>query len=272
MEAKTAVRASGQSRKRGPLQALCAAVALLVPCDLVAQEFYEPFPDSAGGGLPDGWSVISVDDAVAVESPTLEFAGLKAASGGRLQFTIDSAPKAAVACQSPALAGGPPAALYYSFLLQVDKTGKLDAEGGHSGLVMLADRAAGKAVGGKAQAAVGIKADGSGGYLLTIASDHAGPKGKSTHVDRVLEAGQPHFVVVAFENVAGQGTARLWVNPPPGAEEPEPTTIAEPDTHVAKTLDCVFIGSQSSAKALPEAFSIDEIRVGASWSEVAPTN
>lgn len=256
--------------------------AVLLPVSGMAQAFYEPFLEVSDSAPPPGWTAVGVrpdqseapaaEAAITGEPGSIEFPGLKKSQGDSLGVRIASQEASFLGLISPLLPFMERGPIYYSFLLVVDDLGQLREEGGNNGLIMISNQAAGNSVGGHGQGAVGLAADGTGGFRLSIASGHHGKKGGATEAPVSLQVGKPVFVVVGFDREGTAGVARLWINPTPGESEPEPAAVAEPDAHVSKTLDVIYIGGQTMFRMLPAALRIDEIRVGSSWADVTPAD
>lgn len=251
-----------------------AAFAVLLAFPLghaVALDFYEPFPGSPGEVPPAGWTQVNQDLAVpdpgSVESGSLEFAGLRQSEDNQFGIKFETTEMVRASWQSPKISGIDSGQIYYSFLLRVDDLGRLAEDGGHTGLIMLAESEAGVLVGGRSYAAVAIRKAGEA-YQLGISSGHMGFLGGAVGADATLVTGEVVLVVVRFDYNSLR--ADLWVNPNPSANEPPPDAADEPARARLKEIDCIFLGGQTSVSVVPSLFSIDEIRVGSSWNEVVP--
>jgi hypothetical protein len=236
-----------------------------------AQAYYEPFRDEDGASAPAGWELLNPKEGTSVVSTgSLEFPGIKVPEGNRFTLSAKAPEESRAGYQSPEIPGLETGNVFYSFLLSVEELGKMAEDGSHTGLIMLADRKADSAVGGKSQAAVGMFAKGKEAYGLCVSSGHTGLKSGAQTADKTLDIGTAHLVVVGFERSGTSGVARLWIDPKPGEPQPEADAEAEPDRQLAKVINCFFIGGQTTLMTMPGRFTIDEIRVGGSWEEVVP--
>lgn len=236
-------------------------------------DFYEPFADLNGTSPPSGWkqvnSQLEVADPGFVADGSLEFTDLPTPEGNSFGIEFPTTEAARASWQSKEIDGINQDEVFYSFLLRIDEFGRLSDDGGHTALIMLAEKNAGMTIGGRAVAGMAIRKSGES-FRLGISSGHYGFLGGAEEADINLPLGKTVLVVIKFDHNAG--VAELWVNPKPGGSEPSPSAVAEPTRVRLDKVNCVFIGGQTSVTVAPERFTIDEIRVGNSWAEVVPGN
>lgn len=199
----------------------------------------ESFAESLG----DRWKRRSENGACAVVDPGLAYPGL-AATGGALRFQLESdTPNLTLARP---LEGGPLAPgdeVWLSYLLRVE--GPINP--GH-----LYVRLGGQPL------AVGKR------WGATFAIDNTG-------ATTPVEAGHTHLLVARYVLAAdADGGARvdLWVDPPLGAEPQDDVRHDTKTADLAPTGELVLDVQGHSAPR--GTWTIDELRVGGTWSDVLP--
>jgi hypothetical protein len=161
--------------------------------------------------------------------------------------------------------------VYYSFALRVDKLGTNFA-GGTSFIASLGYEPSGTLI-QEAQLFVRTNSAGTGGYVLGIT------KTDGTSIvfwPQVFTNGQTLFIVASYTFMSGSSTddqVRLWISPDPlyfGATSPPPAsaTATVTGTDIA-AIDRLNL-RQNIASNIPEAMTIDELRVGTNWADVTP--
>jgi len=183
----------------------------------------------------------------------------------------------------------PGQALYFSYLFQVDKIGRLSANGSTAGVVMLA--ASGLAIPKNAAVcAVSLRRDATveNGYNLGVSRGYRGLGKKGTPVvgldvpgetgGRVFREGETLLIV--FEYSYGSATSapiRFWVNPDPamlgGATPPPPTMILEKSgSDAGNPVRGIYVNSLGNTSTLVGvAWRLDALRLGNTWAEVTPS-
>jgi Secretion system C-terminal sorting domain len=116
-------------------------------------------------------------------------------------------------------------------------------------------------------ARLGIVSSNSG-YKLSIQNTSGGtPTFTENAVD--LTFGTTYLVVVKYNTATSPTTATLWVNPSNlGGTEPTSTITNNSGTTAFSTIASVFLRNTTTTPKV----ELDEIRVGATWSEVTPVS
>ena len=177
--------------------------------------------------------------------------GLLPASGGKAQFQLASLIFPSTATAARDLGGDIGAdgtTTWISFVIQPD-TGGINYAGVQFG---------------SSSATVGFAGFNNGQFVI----GEAGTAGNAVAGTNPVN-GQNALLVVKLEHAAGNDTLTLYVNPTPGLTTPDSALTASASIdlgsfrRIAITGSTVLIGSNTSV--------IDEIRVGQSYADVAPT-
>ncbi|MEI7970589.1 MAG: DUF4347 domain-containing protein, partial [Betaproteobacteria bacterium] len=86
-------------------------------------------------------------------------------------------------------------------------------------------------------------------------------------------AGQTYFLALEINSVAGNDTARLYVNPTPGKLNPDSTAariVTRGDVDLG-AIGAITLSTGRSGTGVTNASAIDELRIGQSFTDVAPS-
>ena len=252
----------------------CAAILLMASSVLALPLVYEPFDypagqlltgrtNAAGQGWINGGS--GVDDATIVPG-NLAIPGLATPAGNCLT-NGGTGPGNRILFNTTLNSG----TVYYSFALRVDRLGA-NFTGGTSFIASLGYDSAGTLV-QQAQLYIRTNSTGAGGYVLGITKTDGSAIVFSS---QVFTNGQLLFIVVSYTFVSGNSTddqVKLWLNPDPltfGATSPPPATLTATVVGADITQIDRLNLRQNLASNIPEAMTIDELRVATNWAEVTP--
>ncbi|MCB2008525.1 MAG: DUF4347 domain-containing protein, partial [Rhodoferax sp.] len=177
--------------------------------------------------------------------------GLLPVSGGKAQFQLASliVPSSATAIRDLSTSvGATGTTTWLSFLVQPDTSGI-----NYAGIEF-----------GSSSATVGFAGFNNGRFIVGA----AGTTGTAVSGINAVN-GQNTLLVLKLEHLAGNDVVTLYVNPTPGLAAPDSIRTASASidlgtfTRIAVTGSTVLIGSNTTI--------IDEIRVGRTFAEVAPT-
>lgn len=219
--------------------------------------YYESFNYTAGSSLTDQqkWSPINSGDAILSSSPSLTYTEF-ASEGNKVDF--DGAGIDALTPITEITAN----TLYYSMLLNITNVvAATDAAGGYFAAFTSNSTTYGATLWAK-------KVDDNTYNLGIEVRTAAGAT--TTYTTTAYNVGTTYFIVVSytFGPDASDDTVKLWVNPAITSTESTPTIT---DTHTGTDLTAIsgFLLRQDSTTETP-FISIDELRIGTSWTDVVP--
>jgi hypothetical protein len=221
---------------------------------LVAEETF-PISGSLNGtttgvGWADAWSVdtaLMQANGGDLSDPAGLLAGAGSSAIGRLTTPT---PLVTATRNLSAPVGATGTVTWISFLVQPDSTSVLD----YMGLVF-----------GNTAADVAFAGYGGTGFIL----NEVGTLGIVTAPGVTANGGQTAFIAVKIEAAAGNDTITMYVNPTPGLGAPDSTHIA-----VKSDVDLgsfTRIGILTGRGVSINQARLDEIRVGSSFADVAPS-
>ncbi|MSU59637.1 MAG: hypothetical protein EXS35_15970 [Pedosphaera sp.] len=233
------------------------------PFDYAAGQLLTGRTNAAGQGWINGGS--GVDDA-SIVAGNISIPGLAASQGNSL--TNGGAGPGNRILFNTTISSG---TIYYSLALRVDKLGS-SFTGGTSFIASLGYDSAGTLV-QQAQLYVRTNSTGTGGYVLGITKTDSSA---IVFSPQVFTNGQALFIVVSYAFVSGTSTddvVKLWISPDPltfGATSPPPAILTATVTGTdLPQMDRLNL-RQNIASNIPEAMTIDELRVATNWAGVTP--
>ncbi|MDW8308060.1 MAG: immunoglobulin domain-containing protein [Verrucomicrobiales bacterium] len=240
------------------MKTLLALAVVLTTCAAPAALFYSSSINYPAGNLgtvgsSDGWS--GSTSGVTVEEGSLDGVplGLPASTGNKITLTTASSS----GTYNPFNTGIRTGAVYYSFLLRVNSTSGLDANGKVVTGLLRAGSASSYYVD------VWLRLNGAN-VEIGVSKLRAGVTWHSAP----LAVGQTYLVVVKYLFVTGSNNdvVSFWLNPATGGSEP-PADLAistggdgNDSTGIGR---CYFYGGTST--------SADELRIGSEWADVTPS-
>ncbi len=236
----------------------CVAIlTAFVACSAQALLYYStsvnhPVGNLGTVGSGDGWS--GSNSGVTVETGSLDGTGLGLPPSSGNKITLTTASSSGTYNQFSS--GIPTGSVYYGFLLRVNSTAGLDSNGKVVTGLLRAGSASSYYVD------VWLRLNGSN-VEIGISKLRAGV----TWHNVALIPGQTYFVVVKYQFVTGwnNDSVALWLNPAPGGSEPTADVAfstgsdGNDSTGIGR---CYLYGGTS--------VSLDELRIGSSWADVAP--
>ena len=203
------------------------------------------------------WVTINSGDTINVSSGNLSYGPLVASSGNSVSY--GGAGKDYYTTFTSQTSG----TVYYSFLLNIATLGTLNiTTGGYT--IGLIDGTINSFV-----ARCFLRASGANYNIGINAGSTAGNLAWATNT---LTVGTTYLVVVSHQLVAGASNdvSKVWINPAIGGAEPAfnatSTNLTGGDL---ASIQRIFL-RQDNTTNTPSALTIDEIRVGTTWSSVTP--
>lgn len=216
--------------------------------------------------LAGGWKSLGPDQSpLGLADDGLSVPGLKPGSGKRLN--VPAADNNVEAIAREFTRGGND--LYVSFALRVGGVGKLDSS---FDTLLRLDSGGEKPANGTGLF-IRLNTDDTNTFDLGI---HKRSNGQEVQTDPALQklpTGKLLFVVLRYDPAGAEpDRASIWINPDPatfGKDEarPEPTFSAPAGRDSSSAWSRVVIDGPTGSPAL----TIDELRVGTSWSAVTPS-
>jgi hypothetical protein len=90
--------------------------------------------------------------------------------------------------------------------------------------------------------------------------------GRASQFGDVMGDKNPTFLVYRIAFTGREAQIQMWINPEPGGKEPSPSEIAASDSAGKFHFDSVRVTSE------PVPFSIDGLRIGTTYGDVAPVS
>lgn len=231
----------------------------------VAQTF-ESF-NFSGLANANGWTIqsgttgfINSINTSSDQGNSLAFSGLPSSVGNRITLVAGNAEDINKSVTGLTTVG------YYSFLLKVSDTLGLSTNA--NGDYFIGFTTATGASSTFASRVYVKKATGNN-FLLGIQNASSGTV-TTTFSSTVYPIGTTVFVAVKLDKSTSPIAASLYVNPTPGAVEPTPTVTNNMGTATLSAIGALFIRQAGNATTGTGNLQIDEIRVGATWSDVTP--
>lgn len=219
--------------------------------------YYESFNYTAGSSLTEQqkWSPINSGDAIISSTPSLTYTEF-ASEGNKVDFD-----GAGIDALSP-ITETTTNTLYFSMLLNITNVvAATDAAGGYFAGFTTNSTTYGATLWAK-------KVDDTTYNLGIEVRTAAGAT--TTYTTTAYNVGTTYFIVVSytFGPDASDDSVKLWVNPAITATESTPTIV---DTHTGTDLTAIsgFLLRQDSTTETP-FISVDELRIGTSWTDVVP--
>ena len=265
--------------------AIAAAASLAAAASATAVPLLHENFGSATGATPSGWvadnygtpnaGAIAAKNNDLVAAGNLTVPGLAASSGNH--WTLDNSAYQYYRRDFLDTAISAGETLYYSFILQVDDITTLNTSGGAQNLVGLSTNTS-TAMGNTVVATLGLRkdADDAAKFNIIVDGDFRGPSNAaSIKIDTQFNTGVPILVVASFTRgtTTTNGAASFWINPDSSSFGAlSAPTVTATDISGAAAVQSFLVATTSSVAAQPNAWSIDELRVGTTWADVTPTS
>ncbi len=204
------------------------------------------------------WLRLNTGDSVLVDAGNLTYSGLATSTGNKVKFDGGGADYYTTFTSQTS------GTVYSSFILNVSALGGLTTTGGYfTGFI---DAGTTTTFG----ATVWLRLSATAGkYNIGIATRTTAAAVSWLPGD--YDPGTSYFIVRAYEIIAGTGNdvGKIWINPTPGSAEPAANATAAVGTDLA-SVQKVFLRQDNTTNT--PFIEVDEIRVGATWATVTPSN
>jgi len=205
-----------------------------------------------------GWTSLNSGDALLIASGNLTYIGLPASTGNKVTFDGTGIDAAKLFTQQTT------GTVYYSFIVNISSLGSLNTTGGYfTGFNEGTSTNYGATVWTRKDAVDGTKFD-------------IGINPRTTAANTVWSSAQTVntaiFVVISYQIVSGTGNdiVKLWINPALGGSEPS-ATLSATNTGGTDLANVNRILIRQDAATTTPFVEMDELRIGTTWADVAPS-
>lgn len=219
---------------------------------------YDPLNYTIGRSLSSqtGWTKLNSGDSLTMTSGNLSYVGLPTSSGNKVIFDGAGIDAAKLFTQQTT------GTVYYSFLLNVTSLGSLNTTGGYfTGL--------NEGTSTNYGATIWTRKD-AGGTGFNIGINARTTAANTAWISGIQSLNTTLLIVLSYQIVSGTANdiVKIWINPILGTSEPAVTATATNNGTDLLNLNRIFI--RQDASTTTPFIEMDELRIGTSWSDVAP--
>lgn len=204
------------------------------------------------------WKKLNTGDSILVVTGNLSYTGFPTSSGNSVSFG------GAGTDYYTSFSSQTSGTVYMSFLLNIANLGSLNATGGYP--IGLLDGGTSAFV-----SRVFIRLSGTSNFNLGI---QPGSIANVSYASNTLSTNTTYLVVISYNFISGQNNdvSKIWINPIPGSIEPtsDASATGAHATAEVTSIQRTFL-RQDATSATPSILTIDEIRIGTTWSSVTPS-